>query len=67
MKDLNDNNKRTLSFTYPLIFFLLYIVFVFLVFISGCTTAINVVQTQGKATDVVDETATVDPSTTLKL
>ena len=36
--------------------------FILIVVISGCTYSINNVQTEGKASDVVDETDNVEPN-----
>ncbi len=37
----------------------------FALFLSGCTYSITMVHTQGEATDVVDETATNAPRTSV--
>lgn len=36
-------------------------------FLTGCTYAITMVHTEGQATDVVDETATNTPSTSVSI
>ncbi len=38
---------------------------VILLLLSGCTMSITTVHTQGEASDVVDETDTVSPSTSV--
>lgn len=38
-----------------------------LLFLTSCTYSITQVHTQGQASDVVDETATNTPSTTVKI
>lgn len=38
-----------------------------LLILTGCTYSITMVHTEGQATDVVDETATNTPSTSLTL
>lgn len=38
-----------------------------LLFLSSCTYSITMVHTQGEATDVVDETATNTPSTSVSI
>ena len=42
-----------------------YMLIFMLALLSSCTYSITMVHTQGEATDVVDETATNTPSTTV--
>lgn len=41
--------------------FVLSMIFLFLLVLMSCTISINLVHTEGHASDVVDETDTVDP------
>jgi hypothetical protein len=59
-----ENMDSELKITYTAIFFAL-IVMVAIIYLTSCTYSITQVQTRGSASDVVDETATNTPSSTL--
>ena len=60
--------KELISFVFSL-FFVFIITLIISLFLTGCTYSINMVHTEGSASDVVDETQTSDPtiSPTLKI
>lgn len=43
------------------------IIMLLAIYVNGCTYSINMVHSNGRATDVIDETSTNSPSTSLKL
>jgi len=49
------------------VFILMFVLVVSLLSLTGCTYAITMVHTEGTATDVVDETATNTPSTSVSV
>lgn len=53
--------KRTLELVLNLTF--IYSLF----FLCGCTYSINMVHTQGKADDVIDETSSATPNTNMNI
>lgn len=55
---------KDLKITYMTLFFAILIM-VSVLFITSCTYSITMVATHGSASDVVDETATNTPSTTV--
>lgn len=44
---------------------MIYILTMMMILMTGCTASITLIHTEGTATDVVDETATVTPNTSV--
>lgn len=54
-------------YEYLYIILIFFIVIVGLFFLNSCTYSITMVHTEGTATDVVDETASATPSTSISV
>lgn len=62
-----ENKKSNLIGIVMITFFTLLMILIGSICLSGCTYSITMVHTEGQAQDVVDETATNTPSTSVSV